>query len=72
LWKNTLLAKNTNYFKKEGKKLKRFELFPQLGLKKLCIVFFFVKKKKIKNPLKYIPFKPYKRKILTTNPIDHF
>jgi hypothetical protein len=25
--------KNTHYFKKEGKKLKRFELSPQLGLK---------------------------------------
>jgi hypothetical protein len=31
--------------KKEGKKFKRLELSPQLGLKKLCIVFFFMREK---------------------------
>jgi hypothetical protein len=61
LWKNTPLAKNTDYFKNGSKKFKRFELSPQLGLKNICIVFFFMKERKIKNPLKYMPFKPYKK-----------
>jgi hypothetical protein len=50
--------KNTSYFKKEGKKLKSFELSSQLGLK------FFVKtsisrEKNTINVPRYIPSKPY-------------
>jgi hypothetical protein len=52
LWRYTPLAKIIEYFKKESK---MFELSPQSGLKKLCIVFSFMKEREIKNPPKYIP-----------------
>jgi hypothetical protein len=44
IWQKTLVTQ------KEGKKFKRFELSPQLVLKKLCIIFSFAKEKKPKNP----------------------
>jgi hypothetical protein len=47
---------------KEGKKLKRFELSPPLSLKKLGTIFFLAKEPKTKNPFKYTPSKPYKKK----------
>jgi hypothetical protein len=57
IWqKKTLIAS------KEGKKLKRFQLFPQVVLKKLCTIFFFSFMKKTKNPPRYMPSKPYKKK----------
>jgi len=39
------LAKNTNYFLKKGKNFKNFELSPQLGLKNICTIFFFMREK---------------------------
>jgi hypothetical protein len=52
IWEKTLIIS------KRKQKLKRFELFPQIVLKKIYIVFF-LRKRKTKNPPKYMPPKPY-------------
>jgi hypothetical protein len=55
------LAKKTLIASKEGKKLKGFELSPQVVSKKLCTIFFFSSKRKTKNPPRYMPSKPYQK-----------
>jgi hypothetical protein len=55
------LAKNIDYFKKKGKKLKIFELPPHLNLKTLCTISFLVRFRK-KIPPRYIYSKPYPKK----------
>jgi hypothetical protein len=55
IWQKTLITS------KRKQKLKRFELFPQVALKKNYTIFFFLREKKTKNPLKYMLPKPYKK-----------
>jgi hypothetical protein len=56
------LAKNIDYFKKKGKKLKSFELPPHLSLKTFCTISFLVRNLKNKIPPRYIYSKPYQKK----------
>jgi hypothetical protein len=49
-------------FQKENKKLKRFELSPQVVLEKICAIFNFVREKKNLNLFKYMASKPYQKK----------